>query len=237
MLRVRIGSILAEFPRKFPFAWRLRRSFCHETTSHCREHRPDKGELGPETRDGDAGQSSRAGPPPNSTPAICRRTSLLCSSWSSFAAVHGWSPGLPRNPLAAVAGSSAESHSMRDGGRVNARERKPETEGDRSCLFYTACWEKCLPAARARVEIAGRRHGSQVGGPTTEQMEPRLMMSAPHLTATPYSTTEMALVWTTVPGAMDDAVDYRTVGGAGEPSPRCRLSTPWTATTSRLPAC
>jgi hypothetical protein len=39
-------------------------------------------------------------------------------------------------------------------------------------------------------------------------------MSAPQLTATPYSTTQMALVWTTVPNALDYVVDYRTIGGA-----------------------
>jgi hypothetical protein len=49
---------------------------------------------------------------------------------------------------------------------------------------------------------------------TMEQMEPRMMMSAPQLTATPYSTTQMALVWTTVPNALDYVVDYRTIGGA-----------------------
>jgi hypothetical protein len=49
---------------------------------------------------------------------------------------------------------------------------------------------------------------------TMEHMEPRMMMAAPQLTATPYSTTEMVLVWTTVPGALDYAVDYRTIGGA-----------------------
>ncbi len=39
------------------------------------------------------------------------------------------------------------------------------------------------------------------------------MFSAPQLTATPYSTTLMALVWTTVPHALDYVVDYRTIGG------------------------
>ena len=48
---------------------------------------------------------------------------------------------------------------------------------------------------------------------TIEQMEPRVMFSAPQLTATPYSTTQMALVWTTVPHALDYVVDYRTIGG------------------------
>jgi hypothetical protein len=47
-----------------------------------------------------------------------------------------------------------------------------------------------------------------------EQMEQRVMFSAPQLSAVPYSTTQMALVWTTVPGAIKYAVDYRTVGGA-----------------------
>jgi hypothetical protein len=47
-----------------------------------------------------------------------------------------------------------------------------------------------------------------------EQMEQRVMFSAPQLTVTPYSTTEMALVWTTVPNAMQYVADYRTIGGA-----------------------
>ena len=47
-----------------------------------------------------------------------------------------------------------------------------------------------------------------------EQMEQRVMFSAPQLSATPYGATEMALVWTTVPGALDYVVDYRTVGGS-----------------------
>jgi hypothetical protein len=49
---------------------------------------------------------------------------------------------------------------------------------------------------------------------TMEQMEQRVMFSAPQLTVTPYSTTEMALVWTTVPNAMQYVADYRTIGGA-----------------------